>query len=86
MDCIVHGFTKSWTRLSDFHWALKLLRISKQQQQSFKANMGPSKLGALCKAMKLVPSVMMEPLNMVATGHMWPLSCNIANATVELNF
>ena len=22
MDCIVHGVTKSWTRLSDFHFSL----------------------------------------------------------------
>ena len=22
MDCIVHGVTKSWTRLSDFHFSI----------------------------------------------------------------
>ena len=22
MDCIVHGFAKSWTRLSDFHYTI----------------------------------------------------------------
>ena len=24
MDCIVHGITKSWTRLSDFHFHVRL--------------------------------------------------------------
>ena len=48
MNCTVYEVAKSLTRLSDFHCALKLLRISKQQQQSIKLKMGPSKLGALC--------------------------------------
>ena len=25
MDCIVHGFAKSWTRLSDFHFYIVIL-------------------------------------------------------------
>ena len=40
MDCIVHGVTKSWTQLSDFHVpqtgsiVLKVLVISQKSQSS----------------------------------------------------
>ena len=27
MDCIVHGVTKSWTQLSDFHFLSKILNV-----------------------------------------------------------
>ena len=31
MDCIVHGFAKSWTRLSDFHFQAQSLSPSSWQ-------------------------------------------------------
>ena len=31
MDCIVPGVTKSWTRLSDFHFTLKILMLNSKK-------------------------------------------------------
>ena len=38
MDCIVHGVTKSWTRLSDFHFK-RSLQENQKYQGTFHAKM-----------------------------------------------
>ena len=36
MDCIVHGITKSWTRLSDFHVTSSIIYLKKWKTKSMK--------------------------------------------------